>query len=77
MQAIVVALQRLSQNAAQDPVFRFAQPPVAHLIFRLAQTMGRVVVDHAGFHRIGKDPAKQTHGADSRSTTTANDGLAA
>ncbi len=77
MQAIVVALLRLSQNAAQDPVFRLAQPPVAHLVFRFAQAMGRVVIDHTGFHRVGEYPAQKSHCADRRAAPPADDGLAA
>ena len=76
MQAIMVAVLRLAQNAAKDPVLRLAQPPVAHLVFWLAQSVGRVVVDHAGLDCVGENPAKKTHCADRRSAPTADNGLA-
>ena len=59
--AVVVALQRLPEDAAQNPVFGFTESPVANLVFRLAgaNRMSDVFL----FHMNGSAGAAQRLGA--------------
>jgi hypothetical protein len=77
MYPVAVALLRLHENATESPVFGFAEPAVADLVFRLAGTMRRAVLDDASFDDIREDSAKQAHRPDRGATTAAKDSLSA
>jgi hypothetical protein len=58
------------QHLAQRSILRFGQPAVADIVLRLTDAMRWIVLDDAGFDRVGQNAPEETNSARRRTYAT-------
>src|SRR5216684_3010660 len=63
----------VAEHLTQYSILRLREPTLSYIVLWLADAMGRIALDDAGFDGVSKDAAEKTHGAGGRSYTAADD----
>src|SRR6266851_8554156 len=74
---VFVVLGSVAEHLTQYSILRLGKPTLSYIVLWLADAMGRIALDDAGFDGVSKDAAEKTNRACGRSRTASDDRLSA